>query len=91
MKKRRIIVIGGMAAGPSAAAKAARVNPSADVILFEQTENVSYGICEVPYVVSGEIDKEEKLVIYTPERLSQEKSISVKILHRVEKIIPNKH
>jgi NADPH-dependent 2,4-dienoyl-CoA reductase/sulfur reductase-like enzyme len=91
MKKRRIIVIGGMAAGPSAAAKAARVNPSAEVILFEQTENVSYGICEVPYVISGEIDKEEMLVVYTPERLSQEKSISVKILHRVEKIIPNKH
>lgn len=91
MKKRRIIVIGGMAAGPSAAAKAARLNPNADVVLFEQTENISYGICEVPYVISGEIDNEDKLVIYTPERLSQEKRITVKILHRVEKIITNKH
>lgn len=90
MKRSTIIVIGGIAAGPSAAAKAARTNPHAEVILFEQSETVSYGVCEIPYLIGGEIENETKLVLFSPEKLASEKNISVKILHRVEKIIPNK-
>lgn len=90
MKRSTIIVIGGIAAGPSAAAKAARTNPHAEVILFEQSETVSYGVCEIPYLIGGEIEDETKLVLFSPEKLAAEKNISVKVLHRVEKIIPNK-
>jgi NADPH-dependent 2,4-dienoyl-CoA reductase/sulfur reductase-like enzyme len=86
--KRRIIVIGGLAAGPSAASKAKRVNPDADVTLFEQDEYISYGICEIPYYIQGLIGDENKLIAYTPERLRQEKGVVVKIRHRVEKILP---
>ncbi len=89
--KRRIIVVGGLAAGPSAAAKAVRTNPNAVVTLFEATDSVSYGLCEVPYAISGVIADEEKLVSYTPERLRDEKGIDVKPLHHVEKILPSKH
>lgn len=88
MKKKRIVVVGGLAAGPSAAAKARRVNPSAEITLFEASETVSYGICEAPYAIAGVIDDERKLVIYTPERLESEKGIEVKTLHRVERIVP---
>jgi NADPH-dependent 2,4-dienoyl-CoA reductase/sulfur reductase-like enzyme len=91
MKNRRILVIGGLAAGPSAAAKAARTNPQAEVTLFEATGTVSYGICESPYAISGVIGAEEKLVAYTPERLRDEKGIGVKTLHRVEQILPTRH
>jgi NADPH-dependent 2,4-dienoyl-CoA reductase/sulfur reductase-like enzyme len=91
VKRLRILVIGGLAAGPSAAAKAARTNPRAEVTLFEQTDTVSYGLCEAPYAISGEVLDEKKLVVYTPERLQTEKGIVVKTLHRVEKIFPTKH
>jgi NADPH-dependent 2,4-dienoyl-CoA reductase/sulfur reductase-like enzyme len=90
MKKRRILVIGGLAAGPSAAAKAARTNPNADVTLFEASETISYGICETPYVIGGALPDEEKLVVYTPERIKEEKRVEARILHVVEKITPSK-
>ena len=90
MKSRssKILVVGGLAAGPSAAAKAKRVNPSAEVTLFEATENVSYAICESPYAIGNIIKDESKLVILTPEKLESEKNIVVKTLHNVEKILP---
>lgn len=88
--KRRIVVIGGVAAGPSAAAKAKRVNPDADVILYESGEHVSYGVCEIPYVISGEVADVKKLEPFSPERLQQEKGIAVHTQHLVEEIIPAK-
>ncbi len=91
MKRLRILVVGGLAAGPSAAAKAVRTNPNAEVTIFEQTDTISYGLCESPYAISGEIANETKLVLYMPERLKAEKGVEVKIFHRAEKILPVKH
>ena len=91
MKRRRILIVGGLAAGPSAAAKAVRTNPNAEVILFEASETVSYGICEAPYAISGLIEDEKKLVVYSPERLAEEKGIQAKTLHLVEKVVPARH
>lgn len=89
MAGRRILVIGGLAAGPSAASKAARTNPDAEVILFEQGESVSYGICEIPYFISGQIPG-DSLVAYTPETLKKVKGVEARTLHRVEQIIPRR-
>ncbi len=86
---KRILVIGGLAAGPSAASKAKRVSPECEVILFEQGEHVSYGICEIPYFLSGEVDG-EKLIANTPQQLHERKGVEVRILHRVEEILPTK-
>ena len=86
--KRRILVIGGLAAGPSAAAKAKRVDPEAEVVLFEQGEHISYGICEIPYFMSNEIEDAGKLIVFTPERLEKEKGVIAKVLHSVEGIMP---
>ena len=58
---KRIIVVGGNAAGPAAAAKAKRFNPSADVLLFEASEFISTGTCEMPYVLSGDIEDYRKI------------------------------
>ncbi len=88
MKHRRILVVGGLAAGPSAAAKARRINPQADVVLFEATETVSYGICEAPYAISGVIPDEGRLAAYTPERLREEKGVDVRTLKLVEQVLP---
>ncbi|MEK7250474.1 MAG: FAD-dependent oxidoreductase, partial [Bacteroidota bacterium] len=86
---KRILVIGGLAAGPSAASKAKRTNPEYDVVLFEQGEHVSYGICEIPYYIGGDIQA-DKLVINTPEQLRERKGVDVRVLHRVEELLPTK-
>ncbi len=84
---RRILVIGGLAAGPSAASKAARIDPDSEVILFEQGPHISYGICEVPYYIAGDLS-EKSLVAYTPAQLMQSKRVEARIHHRVEEILP---
>jgi NADPH-dependent 2,4-dienoyl-CoA reductase/sulfur reductase-like enzyme len=84
--KQRILVVGGLAAGPSAASKAKRVNPNAEVILFEQGEHISYGICEIPYFIGGVFSDPDDLVAYTPDRLRREKGVDAKTYHLVETI-----
>jgi NADPH-dependent 2,4-dienoyl-CoA reductase/sulfur reductase-like enzyme len=88
--KRKIIVIGGSASGPAAAAKAKRTNPANEVILYEAGDYVSIGTCEIPYVLSGEIENLEKIIFFTPESFEQEKGVRVKIRHRVESIDKHK-
>lgn len=90
MLKRKIIVIGGSAAGPAAAAKAKRVNPQNEVILYEAGKYISIGTCEIPYVLSGEVESVEKLIFFNPETFEKEKGVKVKINHRVEFIDKHK-
>lgn len=90
MLKRKIVIIGGSAAGPAAAAKAKRVNPANEVILYEQGPYISIGTCELPYVLSGEIESVEKIIFFTPESFEAEKGAQVKINHRVESIDKHK-
>jgi NADPH-dependent 2,4-dienoyl-CoA reductase/sulfur reductase-like enzyme len=82
----RIIVVGGNAAGPAAASKAKRFNPNADVILFEASEFISTGTCEMPYVLSGEIDDYRKIVFFSPSSFQKEKGVKVFVKHFVEEI-----
>lgn len=86
MRKPQIIIIGGNAAGPSAAAKAKRVNPEADVILFEASPFISTGTCELPYLFSNVIDDYKKLVFFSPEQFFEEKKVRVNVNHKVESI-----
>ena len=74
---KKIIIIGGNAAGPSAAAKAKRVNPDAEVSLFESGEFISTGTCELPYLISKEIDDYNKIVFFTPESFYEKKGVKV--------------
>ena len=86
---KRILVIGGLAAGPSAASKAVRTNPDVEVILFEQGEHISYGICEIPYYIGGEVLR-EGIESYTPATLKEKKGVTARTSHRVEEIRPTK-
>ncbi|MDP3830442.1 MAG: FAD-dependent oxidoreductase, partial [Ignavibacteriaceae bacterium] len=81
-----IIVVGGNAAGPAAAAKAKRVNPTANVTLIEATDYISTGSCELPYVLSGVIDSYQKIVFYNSETFQSEKGVNVLTKHLVESI-----
>ncbi len=57
----RILIIGGVAAGPKAACRIKRVNPSADVTVIDQDSLISYGGCGIPYYVSGDVADEKEL------------------------------
>jgi len=86
IKSREIIVIGGNAAGAAAAAKAKRINPEANVTIFEASEYISTGTCEIPYVLSGEIKDYKDLLIYDPATFRNEKGVNVFTKHRVDEI-----
>lgn len=88
--KRKIIVIGGSAAGPAAAAKAKRTNPDNEIILYEAGDYISIGTCEIPYVLSGEVESLDKIIFFSPETFEKEKGVKVKIRHRVESIDKHK-
>jgi NADPH-dependent 2,4-dienoyl-CoA reductase/sulfur reductase-like enzyme len=87
MKRRiKIIVVGGNAAGPAAAAKAKRYNPGAEVILYEGSGFISTGTCEMPYVLSGDVENPDKIIYFNPSGFQREKNVKVFVNHFVEEI-----
>ncbi|WP_232700692.1 FAD-dependent oxidoreductase [Halobacterium wangiae] len=82
------VVVGGDAAGMSAASKAKRDNPDVDVVVFEKGEWVSYGACGLPYYIKGEIQSLDDLVSVTPEEFRQERDIDLRTGHEVVDIDP---
>ncbi|MDX1545414.1 MAG: FAD-dependent oxidoreductase [Rhodothermales bacterium] len=91
MPSHRIAVIGGVAAGPAAAAQAARTDPRADVVLFEQGPEISYGACEMPYVLAGWIDALDDLIVLTPEEFEATRGAKVRVGHAVLGLHPRRH
>ncbi len=86
IKPNKIIIVGGNAAGPAAAAKVKRIAPNADIVMFEASNFISTGTCELPYVLSGEIKKYEDIIFYDPDKFEKEKGVKVFVNHLVEKI-----
>jgi NADPH-dependent 2,4-dienoyl-CoA reductase/sulfur reductase-like enzyme len=84
------VVIGGDAAGMSAASEARRRAPDAEIVVLEATDDVSYGACGLPYKL-GEGASMEDLVIITAERFRQERRLDVRLGHRVERLLPAEH
>ncbi|WP_226479116.1 FAD-dependent oxidoreductase [Natrinema amylolyticum] len=80
------VVVGGDAAGMSAASKARRDDPDRDIVVFEKGEWVSYGACGLPYYVKGEIQSLEDLVSVTPEEFREERDIDLRTGHEVVEI-----
>lgn len=78
-----LAVIGGVAAGMSAASKARRLKPGLPIVVFEKSSFVSYGACGMPYYLSGVIPDHNKMVIRTPEKYQQKMDITVHIRHEV--------
>ncbi len=82
------VVIGGDAAGMSAASKAKRDDPDLDVVVFEKGEWVSYGACGLPYYIKGEIQTLDELVSVTPKEFREERDIDLRTGHEVIAIDP---
>lgn len=86
MQRKKIIVIGGLSAGPSAAAKARREDENAEIIMFEKGANISYATCGMPYAFSGIIEQREKLIVVKPSLLRDRFNIDVKLGEEVTNI-----
>lgn len=84
----KIIIIGAEAAGMSTAAKAKRVNPDAEIIVYEASTITSFGACGLPYFVGGEFDDPSYMSELRPEDFAK-KGIFVKIHHTVLSINPD--
>ncbi|QDX39392.1 FAD-dependent oxidoreductase [Salarchaeum sp. JOR-1] len=82
------VVVGGDAAGMSAASKAKRENPALDVVVFEQGEWVSYAACGMPYYVKGDVEDLDDLVAVTPEEFRDERDVDLRTGHEVVDIDP---
>lgn len=82
-KVKRIIIIGSVAAGTSAAVKARRKSEDAQITIYEKYKYISYGTCGLPYFVSGKITNIDNLIINTVQQFEQRFNIKVNIMHEV--------
>ena len=83
--KKRLVVIGGVAAGPKAAAKARRCDPEMEIVIYQEEDEISYAGCGLPYYTSGVIGERDELISRTPGQFAQD-GIRVLKNRRIEKI-----
>lgn len=77
------MIVGGVAAGASCAARARRLDEEAEIVLFERGPHVSFASCGLPYHVGEVIAEESKLLLVTPERFRERMAIDVRVRHEV--------
>ena len=86
--QRQVVIIGGVAAGMSCAAKLGREAPETSITVFEQGEHISYGACGLPYYVGDVIEDYQKLIVKTPDDF-EDTNITVKTRHQVLAVFPS--
>ncbi|MCD6507202.1 FAD-dependent oxidoreductase [Candidatus Poribacteria bacterium] len=83
----KLVIVGGGAGGPTAAARARRLDENAEIVMFERGEHVSYGHCGLPYYIGGVIENREALLISTPERFRERYRVEARVKSEVKAII----
>ena len=82
----RIVIVGGVAGGMSAATRARRANEHAEITVLERTGHISFANCGLPYFIGGKIKGESSLYLTTPERVKERFRIDARVRHEVTKI-----
>ena len=82
----KLVIIGGVAGGASAAARARRLDEHADIVLFERGPDVSFANCGLPYYVGEEISSRDKMLVTRPARLRERFRLVVRTRSPVESI-----
>ncbi len=85
---RKLVIVGGVAGGMSAAARARRLSEDSEIIILERSGYVSYANCGLPYYLGREIDSEDKLIVQTPAALTDRFNLDVRIHSEVIDIDP---
>ena len=86
MKPQRLVIIGGVAGGASAAARARRLSETCEITVLERGPHVSFANCGLPYFVGGEIPNEEDLLVQTPKSLHSRFNLDVRVHSEVVSI-----
>ena len=84
----KVVIVGGVAGGASAAARIRRLDEFAEIVVFERTDFISYANCGLPYYIGGVIEDEEALFLQTPQRFWERFNIKVRVRHEVIAIDP---
>ncbi len=93
----KLVIVGGVAGGATAAARARRVNEDAEIVVFERGEFISFANCGLPYYIGNVIKRRDHLLLATPEEFKQRYNIDVRIFSEVvgidpkEKVVEIKH
>jgi NADPH-dependent 2,4-dienoyl-CoA reductase/sulfur reductase-like enzyme/rhodanese-related sulfurtransferase len=83
---RRVVVVGGVAGGMSAAARLRRLDEAAQIVVLEADDYVSFANCGLPYHISGDIPKRASLLLQTPRSLAAQLNLEVRVGHEVQSI-----
>ena len=86
----KVVIVGGVAGGATAAARIRRLDEQAEIVVFERSGYVSYANCGLPYYIGGVITDPEELTLQTPESFFSRFRISMKVRHEVTAIHPEK-
>lgn len=85
----KIVIVGGVAGGMSAATRLRRLKEDAEIVVFEKGPYVSFANCGLPYYLSGEISERENLLVQTPESLAARFQLDVRPNHEVTAVFPD--
>ena len=86
----KVVIVGGVAGGATAAARIRRLDERAEIVVFERSGFVSYANCGLPYYIGGAITDPEALTLQTPESFLSRFRIDVKVRHEVTAIHPDR-
>jgi NADPH-dependent 2,4-dienoyl-CoA reductase/sulfur reductase-like enzyme/rhodanese-related sulfurtransferase len=86
--KKKILIIGGVAGGASAAARLRRLDEDSHIVMFERDSYISFANCGLPYYIGGSIEDRSKLLIQTPEAMYARFNIDIRINSEVIQIDP---
>ena len=84
----KIVIVGGVAGGATAAARLRRLDEQAEIVIFERSGYMSYANCGLPYYIGGAIEDREELTLQTPEAFFERFRVNVKVRHEVTAIHP---
>src|SRR5690554_4524362 len=82
----KIIIVGGVAAGATAAAKVRRLSSTAAITMFEAGNDISFANCGLPYYIGGDIKSRSKLILQSPESFKEQYKVDVRVNTRVTNI-----
>ncbi len=85
----KVVIVGGVAGGASAAARLRRLDENAEIIMFERGEYISFANCGLPYYIGGVIKSKGRLIVQTPESMKERFNIDVRVRSEVTRIFPD--
>lgn len=88
---KKLVIVGGVAGGASAAARARRLDENLDITVFERGRYISYANCGLPYHLSGIIPRRDSLLLMTPELFNERFNVSIHTSHLVTSVNPEDH